>query len=111
MDKIQMLKMILDACGNAGAEASKLAVLYFGMDLLKFVLLLLMWVMVLVCIYRLIRHLIAVRNPPELDESLVTLVRDNLIPSQIGTIVDYYERKRVTAALSEAWKKSREKAT
>ena len=40
MDKIQMLKMLLDACGNAGEGAVRLAILYFSMELLKFVLLL-----------------------------------------------------------------------
>ena len=103
MDKIQMIKMLLDACGNAGEGAAKLAILYFSMDMAKFALTLLLWAAVLVCSYKFFRHLISACNPPGLEQTLIVSVRDELIPSRRGRFVDDYERRRVTAALTKAW--------
>ena len=105
MDKIQILKMLLEACGNAGEGAAKLAILYFSMELLKFVLLLALWVALAVMVYKFLRHLVAVNYPPNFEQTLLVTVRDDLLPSQKGSHVSDWERQRVHSALIDAWNK------
>ena len=105
MDKIQLLKMLLEACGNAGEEAAKLAILYFSMDMAKFTLLLLLWAALAFAAYKFLRHLVDVNSPLGIEQSLFITVRDDIFPEQRGSVVDDYERRRVIAALTEAWNK------
>ena len=104
MDKIQILKMLLEACGNAGEGAAKLAILYFSMELVKFVLLLALWAVITALAYKFFRHVITTCNPPGLEQSLIIEVRDDILPAQRGSLVDGYARNRVTSALSKMWR-------
>ena len=105
MDKIQILKMLLEACGNAGEGAAKLAILYFSMELLKFVLLLALWVALAAMAYKFLRYVVAVINPPSFEQTLLVTVRDDLLPSQKGSHVSDWERQCVHSALIDAWNK------
>lgn len=94
-----MLKMLLEACGNAGEGAARLAMMYYGMELTKFVLLLLFWSAVLWLVYKALARLIYA-----CDEELFKEVRDDISPCNAGTLLTSPERTRVRQELRKLWR-------